>query len=55
MRQDPEVLQVENWLENRRQRGFVDGGTTEGDNRAASWSVRPAESAVTDQLVRVLT
>jgi hypothetical protein len=56
MRQDPEVLQVENWLENRRQRGFYDGGaTTEGDNRAAESRPSQAAPAVTDQLVRVLT
>ena len=56
MRQDPEVLQVEGWLEARRQRGFYEGGpTTEGDNRAASSPTRPAETAVNDQLVRVLT
>jgi hypothetical protein len=36
MRKDPQVLQVENWLEARRQRGsFYDGGpTTAGDRRA---------------------
>ena len=36
MREDPQVLQVENWLEARRQRGsFFDGGTTtKGDTRA---------------------
>jgi hypothetical protein len=56
MRQDPEVLQVENWLENRRQRGFYDGGTTtEGDNRAAESRPGPAAPAMNDQLVRVLT
>ncbi|UOQ99916.1 hypothetical protein MUN81_10535 [Hymenobacter sp. 5317J-9] len=28
MREDPEVMQVEGWLEQRRQRGFYDGGPT---------------------------
>jgi len=55
MRQDPEVLQVEGWLEARRQRGFYEGGpTSEGDLRAAASSLRPAEPAVNEQLVRVL-
>ena len=59
MRADPEVLQVENWLEARRQRGFYNGGTTtEGDTRAAGSAglvVGTAESAATtQQLVQVL-
>lgn len=54
MRQDPEVLQVENWLEARRQRGFYEGGpTTAGERRpvATALPTDPAESA---QLVQVL-
>jgi hypothetical protein len=57
MRADPQVLQVENWLEARRQRGsFAEGGpTTAGDVRAganpAPAGQDPAEQA---QLVRVL-
>jgi acyl carrier protein phosphodiesterase len=55
MREDPEVLQVENWLEARRQRGsFVNGGTTtEGDTRAAGGATSP--EAASSQLVQVLT
>jgi hypothetical protein len=54
MRADPEVLQVENWLETRRQRGFVNGGTTtEGDTRAAGAAVAP-ETTANSQLVQVL-
>jgi len=54
MRDDPEVLQVENWLEARRQRGsFVNGGTTtEGDTRAAGAA---PETSTGSQLVQVLT
>jgi hypothetical protein len=54
MRSDPEVLQVENWLETRRQRGFANGGTTtEGDTRAAGAAAAP-EPAANPQLVQVL-
>jgi hypothetical protein len=55
MREDPEVLQVENWLEARRQRGsFFDGGTTtQGDTRAAGATAAP-EAAANSQLVQVL-
>jgi hypothetical protein len=54
MRADPEVLQVENWLETRRQRGFANGGTTtEGDTRAAGAAGAP-ETTVNPQLVQVL-
>jgi hypothetical protein len=54
MRQDPQVLQVENWLEARRQRGsFYEGGpTTAGDARAR---VAQLDGAEQSQLVQVLT
>lgn len=56
MRADPQVLQIENWLEARRQRGsFVEGGpTTAGDRRAAA-ADDPAGEASQAQLVRVLS
>jgi hypothetical protein len=55
MRQDPQVLQVENWLEARRQRGsFFDGGTTTaGDARARAATGQ--DGAEQSQLVQVLT
>jgi phage-related minor tail protein len=54
MRQDPEVLQVENWLEARRQRGFVEGGpTTAGERRPAATEL-PTDPAEASQLVQVL-
>lgn len=35
MREDPQVLAVENWLESRRQRGYAEGGaTTDGGSKA---------------------
>jgi|GEM_PF-5263975 len=43
MRADPQVLQVKDWLETRRQRGFQDGGPTTAGYRRAS--EQPAESA----------
>jgi hypothetical protein len=57
MREDPQVLQVENWLEARRQRGFYEGGpTTQGDTRAQTLPAAPADQANTNQqLVQVLT
>ncbi len=61
MREDPEVLQVEDWLETRRQRGFYNGGTTtEGDTRAAGATGLVAGTAAPDAatnqlLVQVLT
>ena len=57
MREDPEVLQVEDWLETRRQRGFYNGGTTsEGDTRAAGAASGQADpvAATSQQLVQVL-
>ena len=60
MREDPEVLQVEDWLETRRQRGFYNGGTTtEGDTRAAGAAGAVAgttapDAATNQQLVQVL-
>ncbi|MGI4760907.1 MAG: hypothetical protein ACRYF0_09390 [Janthinobacterium lividum] len=59
MRQDPQVLQVENWLEARRQRGsFYEGGpTTAGDRRTGAASGQAGEQegeASQAQLVRVL-
>jgi hypothetical protein len=59
MRQDPQVLQVENWLEARRQRGsFYEGGpTTAGDRRPAVADPLVGEQeggASQAQLVRVL-
>ena len=54
MRQDPEVLQVESWLEARRQRGFYEGGpTTAGESRSAVTSL-PTDQAEQSQLVQVL-
>ncbi|MGI4871460.1 MAG: hypothetical protein ACRYFX_09815 [Janthinobacterium lividum] len=58
MRVDPQVIQVENWLEARRQRGFYEGGpTSEGDTRAAtSLPAAPAEATASNaQLVQVLS
>jgi hypothetical protein len=57
MREDPEVLQVENWLEARRQRGsFAEGGPTSNDRAATSPApAEPAEQANPNQrLVQVL-
>ncbi|MGI4762326.1 MAG: hypothetical protein ACRYF0_16570 [Janthinobacterium lividum] len=58
MRQDPQVLQVEHWLEARRQRGFYEGGpTTAGDQRSAAADASAGElvgEASQAQLVRVL-
>ncbi|MGI4870677.1 MAG: hypothetical protein ACRYFX_05795 [Janthinobacterium lividum] len=58
MRVDPQVIQVENWLEARRQRGFYEGGpTSEGDTRAATaLPAAPAEATASNaQLVQVLS
>jgi|GEM_PF-1878423 len=58
MRQDPQVLQVENWLEARRQRGFLQGGpTTEGDRRSADAPTTGQADQVgaSQQLVQVLS
>jgi hypothetical protein len=54
MRQDPQVLQVENWLEARRQRGsFYEGGTTTpGDARARAATGQDGVGQT--QLVQVL-
>lgn len=54
MRQDPQVLQIENWLEARRQRGsFFDGGTTTpGDVRARAATGQDVDGQL--QLVQVL-
>jgi len=56
MREDPQVLQVENWLEARRQRGsFFDGGnTTQGDTRAQGELPATDPASVSPQLVQVL-
>jgi len=51
MQADPEVMQVESWLEQRRQRGFYEGGpTTEGDS-AATPEKRPDGPSTDQQLV----
>lgn len=59
MRADPQVLQVENWLELRRQRGYYQGGPTSDDRRypAAGEAGLASESSAdtTQQLVQVLT
>jgi len=56
MREDPQVLQVENWLEARRQRGsFYEGGTTtQGDTRAQGESLATDQAMGSSQLVQVL-
>ena len=57
MRQDPQVMQVEGWLEQRRQRGYYEGGpTTEGSSPAPGADVVSAgtTSAESQRLVRVL-
>jgi hypothetical protein len=55
MREDPQVLQVENWLEARRQRGFYDGGnTTQGDTRAQDALPAADQASGSSQLVQVL-
>ena len=59
MRQDPQVLQVESWLEARRQRGsFAEGGpTTASDRRApaaGAVDVEQEPEATHRQLVQVL-
>ncbi|MVN77755.1 hypothetical protein GO988_15585 [Hymenobacter sp. HMF4947] len=58
MRQDPQVLQVEDWLETRRQRGYAQGGpTTEGDRQGrAAGDVLASDDASggNQQLVQVL-
>lgn len=57
MRQDPQVMQVEGWLEQRRQRGYYEGGpTTEGNSSASGTDVvsAGATSAEAQRLVRVL-
>ena len=58
MRADPQVLQVENWLELRRQRGYYQGGPTSDDRRypaAGEAGLAGESSASTDQqLVQVL-
>jgi hypothetical protein len=56
MREDPQVLQVENWLEARRQRGFYEGGpTTQGDTRAQGELPASDQAPGNAQLVQVLT
>ncbi|UOQ71108.1 hypothetical protein [Hymenobacter cellulosilyticus] len=35
MRSDPKVVQMEQWLETRRQRGFITGGPTSEDGSQA--------------------
>jgi len=57
MRADPQVVQVEHWLEARRQRGFYEGGpTSAGDRRTASGELAGelAGGASQSQLVQVL-
>lgn len=45
MREDPQVLQVEDWLEARRQRGFFDGGPTTDSERRETRASAPTEQA----------
>ncbi|MDO7875551.1 phage tail tape measure protein [Hymenobacter sp. ASUV-10] len=57
MRADPQVMQVENWLEARRQRGFYEGGpTSEGRRPAVAGDElpRPDQAAGDQRLVQVL-
>ncbi|MDO7877676.1 hypothetical protein Q5H93_23255 [Hymenobacter sp. ASUV-10] len=57
MRADPQVMQVENWLEARRQRGFYEGGPTSAGSRPAAAGdeqPRPDQAAGDPRLVQVL-
>ncbi|MBC6698864.1 hypothetical protein [Hymenobacter sp. BT190] len=58
MRQDPKVIQVEQWLEQKRQRGggsFRDGGpTTEGDGHTPTGAGLLGESSEMTALLRTL-
>ncbi len=58
MRADPQVLQVENWLELRRQRGYYQGGPTSADRSyPAAGEVGQADdmpASTNQQLVQVL-
>ncbi|OUJ71984.1 phage tail tape measure protein [Hymenobacter crusticola] len=49
LRQDPTVVQMEQYLEARRVRGFASGGATSGDSSAAVAAL-PASSEVVDLL-----
>ncbi|MGI4864856.1 MAG: hypothetical protein ACRYFZ_13105, partial [Janthinobacterium lividum] len=57
MREDPQVLQVEDWLETRRMRGYAQGGnTTEGDRRKSGGlpADQDDQASANTQLVQVL-
>ncbi|SHL88154.1 phage tail tape measure protein [Hymenobacter psychrotolerans] len=58
MRADPQVAQVEQWLEVKRQRGYRDGGATSNDVPAAGAPLpaagAPLPAATDQQLVTVL-
>ncbi|WP_201979400.1 hypothetical protein [Hymenobacter rubidus] len=57
MRADPQVMQVEGWLEQRRQRGYYEGGpTSEGSSRASvdEWDVVVPKAAVNERMLQVL-
>jgi hypothetical protein len=58
MRQDPQVLQVEDWLEARRQRGsFAEGGPTSKDRQASADESAPQadQPSSNQQLLQVLS
>ncbi|MDO7853142.1 hypothetical protein [Hymenobacter convexus] len=56
LREDPQVMQVEGWLEQRRQRGYYEGGpTTKGTAARAGEEAGASDAGSTDQrLLRVL-
>ena len=54
MRADPQVVQVEHWLEQRRVRGYYQGGDTGGDAASRLASAAPVAGATDQRLVQVL-
>ncbi|OUJ69131.1 phage tail tape measure protein [Hymenobacter crusticola] len=57
MRADPKVMQVENWLEARRLRGYAEGGaTSDGDRQATAGDALPGttDAVVQERMLSVL-
>ncbi|QIX60858.1 hypothetical protein HER32_06580 [Hymenobacter sp. BT18] len=57
LREDPQVMQVEGWLEQRRLRGYADGGaTTDGGSQVPAGGIGTTSesAAVLGQLVEVM-
>ncbi|MGI4833266.1 MAG: hypothetical protein ACRYFK_07375 [Janthinobacterium lividum] len=55
MRADPQVLQVEDWLEARRLRGYAQGGaTSDGGRPGSAADARPATDATLDPNARLV-